>query len=279
MNLVSTSQVVTRLKPGQAAEQRKDSLGGSRVTPDADRDDIPFFDYLPGIIWTGKDDTVQDYCYIRKNFTDQMISVWNYPRRYYPASRVYAAMIDGAYYRSVCTSPQNYVFAKKVVSGPMNLYVYRSIPQTNGWVEVFSTDPRGSGYRNQMIIERQGMRGSWEIFGYFISAGSDTGELIRVQESAMKDFADTYLAGTPGARAEALKFDSQKSVRSRKTTLLMLMTASLVGTVLVNSQAKWLFLAGFPAAILVAQLNKPKKLHWEDMVRIVEMHNRELLGQ
>ena len=120
--------------------------------PDKDRNDIPFIDYKKAVIWTTKSDSVSDYVYIRKNFTDQMLSVWSHPKRLYPASRVYGVDMDGKHYRAVKVSSQNYVFAEQVVAGKMNLYMYRRIPQMNGWVEFQGYDSIHSGYRNNMII-------------------------------------------------------------------------------------------------------------------------------
>jgi len=94
----------------------------TNAKPDADDSFIPFIDYKPAVIWNTPTDSIHDYCYIRRNFTDQMVSVWNHPKRLYPASRIYALEMDGKYYRAVKVSPENYVFAELMVSGPMNLF-------------------------------------------------------------------------------------------------------------------------------------------------------------
>ena len=240
--------------------------------PDKDRNDIPFIDYKKAVIWTSRTDTVSDYVYIRKNFTDQMLSVWSHPKRLYPASRVYGVDMEGKRYRAVKVSSQNYVFAEQVVEGRMNLYMYRRIPQMNGWVEFQGYDSIHSGYRNNMIIEQEGMRSKQNYFGYFISIGDDT--LRPVTTNKMRAFADTYLMDTPRAYAKALKYVQNNNNKAAKVAIASLMSVGIIG--LTTSHGGGLiFLLGFPAAALVSYLNRPRYLHWQDMVEIVKMHNEE----
>ncbi|NVO18167.1 MAG: hypothetical protein HXX13_00610 [Bacteroidetes bacterium] len=270
-------QVLTNLKPGSSVPSVKDSTI-SVTRPDSDRDDLPFLDYKPVLIWTSPTDTVSDYGYIKRNFTDQMLSVWNHPRRLYPASRIYALSLDGNYYRSCNVSPRNYVFLQRMVKGNMNLYMYRKIPQTNGWVEFISSDGINPGYRNFMIVEEKGRRGSWNQFGYYITTEADSSSFIMVQQGSIKSFAKDYLSETPSSKAMALKFGKKNYNQLSKILVATLMTAGMTGAILGKDKYRWIFMMGFPLGLGVAILNRPHSLHWEDMVKIVEMHNRELAG-
>lgn len=260
-------------------KKEPDSVSIAAIRPDADRDDIPFIDYLPGLITGSEGDTVSDNLYIRKNFTDQLISVWSHPRRYYPASRVYSVSVGENYYRTAKISEDNYVFLQEMVKGKMNLYLYRKIPQTNGWVELVSSDPRNPEYKNNMIVEVRGNRGKRQTFGFYISLEKDSAKLISIKDTELEAFANNYLSGTPLAYAEAMKFSNQKVNKTRKQMLLGLMAVSMLGTMFISSDARWVFLAGFPLAIGVAAINHPNFLGWEDMVRIVKTYNAEVESQ
>jgi hypothetical protein len=251
-----------------------DSISVLSNGPDADRSDIPFIDYKPAVIHTSPVDSVLDYAYIRRNFTDQMISVWNHPHRLYPASRVYGLDMDGKHYRSVMTSSQNFVFAEQMVKGEMSLYIYRKIPQVNGWVEFVGSDSLHSGYRNHMIVDDGNTRGKRENFGYFVTIGDDSLRLVTTNN--MKLFADTYLTDTPHAKAMAMTYSVKHMTKERKIAVIGLMAVGFVGLAVTGgSAASWIFLAGFPAAAIVAFANKPYTLHWQDMAEIVNLYNKE----
>jgi len=278
ISFLSNSQIYIGFTKADSTGLVKDSISTSPQKPDADRNDIPFIDYKSAIIRNTVTDSVCDYAYIRKNFTDQMISVWSHPKRLYPASRIYGIDMDGKHYRAVKVSNQNYVFAEQLIEGDMDLYIYRKIPQVNGWIEFVGYDSLNSGYHNNMIIEQHETRGKQDYFGYFISTGNDT--LKPVSASKMQLFADTYLKDTPAAKALAMKFSGTTYTKTNKIAVAGLMTAGILGLAMTGSSgASWIFLAGFPAAIVVAYLNRPHTLHWEDMVEIVNTHNQEKAQQ
>lgn len=274
-------QIVIGFSEPDSSDQKRDtsaaSLSGKSVRMDEDVADYPFIDYKWSTIWNTPADTFSDYCYIRRNFTDQMVSAWTYPNRLYPASRIYGLSMDGKFYKSAKVSPGNFVFAEKKVTGKMNLFIYRKIPQANGWVEFIGFDSLQSGYKNNMIIENKNNWGKREYFGYFISM--DDNVLVPVTVSGLKTFADTYLSKTPQAYAMAMKFANQKMTKTKKIAVIGLMSLGMIGLAITGeSAASYIFLAGFPAAALVAYLNRPHTLHWEDMVDIVELYNQEIKG-
>ena len=271
-----SSQILTPLKPGQTIIPTVDTAAKPNPAPDADRDDIPFIDFKVGIIWLTANDTIHNYCYIRKNFTDQLVEVWNPPGRFYPASRIYGAEIDGSFYKAVKIAPSEYIFAQRVVSGPMDFYLYRKIPQTNGYVEMQSSDINNPGYTNHMIIEADGMRGKRETYGYFISVGADTSALIPVSGTDLGKFASDFLRNTPMAYKEAMKYSGKSFSKLKKQMVLGIMAVGLFGAMFMNSDSRWIFLAGFPLAAVVAGSNKPRTLHWDDLARIVNIYNSEI---
>lgn len=245
--------------------------------PYSDQNDIPFIDYKPAIIWNLPTDSISDYAYIRRNFTDQLVSVWTHPRRIYPASRIYAIDLEGKHYRAVKVSEQNYVFAEKMVEGEMDLYLYRKIPQVNGWIEFVGHDTTGKIYHNNMIVENQVTKGKQENFGYLYSIGSDT--LKPVSASSLQKFSDNHLNETPLAKALAAKFTGKNMNKSRKIAVIALMSVGIIGLAATGGGgASLIFLAGFPAAAVVAFVNRPQTLHWEDMVEIVTEYNKERGG-
>lgn len=276
--LFSESQIYIGFSKADSTQVTADTAKVS-LKPDADRNDIPFIDYKQAVIWNSPTDSICDFAYIRKNFTDQLVSVWNHPRRLYPASRIYAISIDGKYYRSVKVSEANYVFAEKMVNGGMDLYVYRKIPQVYGWVEFVGHDTTGNVYHNNMIIENETGRSKKDYFGYYISLNTDT--LHPVSQKTLKAFSDKYLAETPAARAIAAKFTGKSMNKSRKIAVIGLMTIGILGLASTggSSGASLIFLAGFPAAAFVAFLNRPDTLYWQDMVEIVNTYNQEKAPQ
>ena len=208
-----------------------------------------------------------------------MVSVWNYPKRLYPASRIYAIDLDGKHYRAMKVSEANYVFAEQIVSGEMDLYIYREIPQVNGWIEYVGHDTTGNVYHNNMIIENEKGRSKLDYFGYYISLNSNS--LHPVSQKTIKKFSDNYLVDTPAAKAIALKFTGKSLNKSRKIAVIGLMTIGILGLASTGGSngASLIFLAGFPAAALVAFLNRPDTLHWQDMVEIVNTYNQEKAAQ
>lgn len=269
------SQISTRKSSPADVTIKPDSLIAKKVIPDEDRDDIPFIDYKPAVIWTTPVDTVTDFAYIRRNFTDQLLSVWSVPGRYYPASRIYAAGIDNNYYRCCKVSEKEYVFAQQMVKGSMNLFIYRIIPQTNGWVEMVSHDPENGSYTNHMIIESGGMRAYWKRYGYRITLEQDSGKMITVNRETLRQFSDTYLKETPETYKYASKFFNQR----REKILRDLAVGMVVGAILINASdlegGKYYLMASFPLAITLAVINKAYAFHLDDMVKIVELYNHE----
>jgi hypothetical protein len=276
IHTVAYSQVFTSIKPGSVASSVPDSSNLKILKPDADRDDLLFIDYHPAIIWTTETDTVRNFAYIRRNFTDQLLSVWNPPGRYYPASKIYALSLDGNYYRTVKTSDRNYAFTQQMVKGPMSFYMYRIIPQTNGWIEYSSEDANNAGYTNYMIVEEKGRRGSWQQFEYFLSMAPDSNRLIKVNQGNLSAFAEKNLNDSPKARKEALKYGNQHNSKETKILLAAIMTTGMAGAIFVKNDYRWLFMMGFPLGIVVGLVNRPYTLHWDDMVRIVEMYNYDV---
>jgi hypothetical protein len=64
--------------------------------------------------------------------------------------------------------------------------------------------------------------------------------------------------------------------RNKKFAVISLMVVGFIGLASTgSSNASWIFLAGFPAAALVAYTNKPHTLHWQDMADIVNLYNTE----
>lgn len=278
INPPAFTQVLTRTKSPADVTIKPDSTTTRKVIPDQDRDDIPFIDYKPAVIWTTPVDTLSDYAYIRRNFTDQLLSVWSVPGRYYPASRIYAAGIENNYYRSCQVSANEYVFAQQMVKGSMNLFVYRIIPQTNGWLEMVSHDPENGSYTNHMIVESWGMRAYWKRYGYRITMEQDSGKMVTVNRETLRQFSDTYLKATPDAYKYASKFFNQR----REKILRDLAVGIVVGAILINASdlegGKYFLMASLPLAITLAIINKAYGFHLDDMVKIVELYNREKLA-
>ncbi len=270
--LVSKSQIFTRV----SSTATPDSLSNGKsvadsafYTPDSRRPDIPFIDYLPAIIYLTENDSIEDHAYIRRNFTDQMISVWSKPGRYYPASKIYGLRMNDKFYRSVMVNPVEFVFAEKAVSGKMSLYIYPKISQMNGWVECFSS----GGYTNNMIIENK-TTNSKLSYSYLITLEPETEKFISVND--IRVFTEKYLDSLPETSKLTSPFIKIKNYRNTKRILAISMLAGAVGAAFIDSEIKWLFLAGFPAAAVLTFINREHIPGWEEMVRIVNSYNHEL---
>jgi len=269
---VSESQIVTRVSTQSAPDSLNDKKSVSDsafYSPDTRRPDIPFIDYAPAVIFLSSNDSIEDHAYIRRNFTDQMVSVWSKPGRYYPASKIYGLKMNGKFYRSIMVNPVEFVFAEKAVSGIMNLYIYPKIPQFNGWVECFSS----GGYTNNMIIENENM-GSKLSYGYLITLEPDANTFISADD--IRVFTEKYLDSLPETRKLTSPYLKMNNYKNKKKILAVAMLAGAAGTAFVDSDIKWVFLAGFPAAAALTFINRKHIPGWEDMVKIVNSYNREI---
>jgi hypothetical protein len=265
------AQIVTRVVSdtgNDSLDKGKSISDSSFYSPDIRRPDIPFIDYAPAVIFLSSHDSIEDHAYIRRNFTDQMISVWSKPGRYYPASKIYGLRMNGKFYRSIMVNPVEFVFAEKAVSGNMSLYIYPKIPQVNGWVECFSA----GGYTNNMIIENE-TTGSKLSYGYLITLEPEANTFIPAND--IRVFAEKYLDSLPETRKLASPFLKMNNYKNKKRILALTMLAGAVGTAFVDSDIKWLFLACFPAAAVLTFINRKHIPGWEDMVKIVSSYNRE----
>ncbi len=269
---VSESQIITRVSTQTAPDslnKNKSISDSAFYSPDTRRPDIPFIDYAPAVIFLSSNDSIEDHAYIRRNFTDQMVSVWSKPGRYYPASKIYGLRMNGKFYRSIMVNPVEFVFAEKAVSGNMNLYIYPKIPQVNGWVECFSS----GGYTNNMIIENENM-GSKLSYGYLITLEPNANTFISADD--IRVFTEKYLDSLPETRKLTSPYLKMNNYKNKKKILAVAMLAGAAGTAFVDSDIKWVFLAGFPAAAALTFINRKHIPGWEDMVKIVNSYNREI---
>jgi hypothetical protein len=273
--IFTEAQIVTRVTSDSRnddSDKNKSISDSAFYSPDTRRPDIPFIDYSPAMIYLSENDSIEDHAYIRRNFTDQMVSVWSKPGRYYPASKIYGLRMNGKFYRSVMVNPVEFVFAEKAVSGRMSLYIYPKITQANGWVECFSS----GGYTNNMIIENRSFNNKLS-FGYLVTLEPEDKAFKAAND--LDVFAEKYLLNLPETYKMAAPFLKMKNYQNKKRILAASMLAGAIGAAFIDSDIKWVFLAGFPAAAVLTFLNRKHIPGWEDMVKIVSSYNRESGGR
>ncbi len=194
-------------------EARKNKKAAKHIVPAPDLSDTPFVDYSPAIIYMTPSDSISDAAYLRNNFTDQFISVWEKPSRIYPASIIHGFSQDGKYYRSCSFDKHNHVFGEQIVKGRINLYYARRLPQTAGLIEFISADPKKSDYRNYMIVQYEDSPRYSNDFYYFITLENDSLETIPVND--FKQFADDYLKSVPEAHQLLMNHVTKKNFMNK----------------------------------------------------------------
>ncbi|HNX43891.1 MAG TPA: hypothetical protein PLJ84_00645 [Bacteroidales bacterium] len=273
LQIAVQAQINTRVKStkDQDSLARTNSITDTTsFTPESRNPDNPFIDYKPAVIYLTSSDSIEDHAYIRQNFTDQMVSVWSKPNRLYPASKIYGLRMDGKLFRAVRKSAYECVFAERAVHGPMSLYIYTRIPQSSGWVECYSA----GGYTNNMIVENKVTRNK-NSYGYFVSLYPDTNNFIAADD--INKFAESYLKDMPETYKQASPFLKIKRYKAQKQILTLAMLVGVGGVAFIDSNMKWLFLAGFPVAAILTFINRSHIPDWKDMVAIVNSYNRETL--
>lgn len=202
----------TSIESRREARRNKKNQKPVVVVP-SDLYDAPFVDYYPATIFLSLDDSLEEAAYLRENFTDQFISVWENPSRIYPASMIYGFRQNGKYYRSSSFDARNHVFGELIVKGKMNLYYTRKLPQEGGIIEFISTDPKNSSYRNFMIVTYGDRVRYANDYYFFVTLESDSTKAIPVHN--LKEFADNHLTNSPEAYKMMMKFTKKRSTASR----------------------------------------------------------------
>jgi len=239
--------------------------------------DTPFIDYSPATIFLSHDDSLKEAAYLRENFTDQFISVWENPSRIYPASLIYGFRQNGKYYRSCSFDGRNHIFGEMIVKGKMNLYYTRKLPQEGGIVEFISSDPKNSSYRNFMIVTYGDRVRYANDYYFFVTLESDSTMAIPVKN--FKDFADNHLANSPEAYKMMMKFAKKRSTASRilppvifMATIAAVIAAPSVETGLLISSP---VIAGGIAYYFISKSKGLLSPDPDDMARIISQYNHQ----
>jgi hypothetical protein len=235
LNEIGFCQVLQSKPNDSTIQQPQESKQKGRnnkeqIRPEPELTSPSFLDYKKAVIYQTPDAIVSDFAYLRRNFTDQFISVWQNPGRIYPASRIFAFTLEGKYYRSCCYDAKNYVFGEQIVKGKMNLYYCRKLPQDAGLIEFVSSDPGNQAYRNNMIVIDENRPRFENDFYYFVSLSYDSLNPIPVKD--FKVFADQYLKNSPDAYQMMLQYGKKKTLFQK---ILMPAIVGVVGVLVFTS--------------------------------------------
>ncbi len=246
-----------------------------KVIPAPELSDPAFIDYLPATLFLSPDDSLDANAFMRRNFTDQFVSLWEYPGRLYPASRVFAFRQEGKYYRACRIDARNSVFGELVVKGKMSLYYARRLPQEAGLVEFITTDPNSSGYRNFMIVQYEDRKRFEADYYYFVTFEDDSLQCIPVKDYA--DFAERYLKNAPGAHKMMMEFAARRGGAAKVAAPLIaagvvtatLFTSSLQAGLLVSAP----FIAGGMGYAIWRKKKGYAKPDPEEMAGVIRAYN------
>jgi hypothetical protein len=265
------------------SDSLKESRKEKRHKKDRNKDPLPpvdlsepaFIDYTEATIYMSPDDSLSEHAYLRRNFTDQFVSVWQNPGRIYPASMIYGISLDGKYYRTCRFDSRNAVFGEQIVKGKMNLFYCRKLPQEAGLLEFISVDPGKPAYRNFMILEYRDKARYMNDYYYFVTLESDSLNPIPVVD--FSQFANDYLKNSPEAYKQMIAYDKKKSKLQR---VIAPVIAGLVCVALVSAGSiekgiliSSVFIAGGGIYYLVKHREKPSRPHPENMAGIIALYN------
>ncbi|MGV8112536.1 MAG: hypothetical protein AB2L17_06480 [Lentimicrobium sp.] len=257
----------------KARKQNRKNEG--KVIPAPDLTDPAFIDYLPATLYMTPDDSINTYAYLRRNFTDQFVSLWGHPGRVYPASRIFAIRQNGKYYRACRMDARNSVFGEQVVKGKMNLYYTRRLPQEAGLLEFITTDPNSGGYRNFMILQYEGRKRFEADYYYFVTFEDDSLQCFPINDFA--EFAGRYLKDAPEAYNRMMGFASKRGGAAKVAAPLIaagvvtatLFTTSLQAGLLVSAP----FIAGGMGYAIWRKKKGYAKPDPEDMAGVIRAYN------
>lgn len=256
-------------------ELRKEQKEANKIVPAPELTDPPFIDYTTSTVYITVNDSISEDATIRRNFTDQFISVWSEPGRIYPASKIFGIKQQGKYFRAGKIDPRNSVFGEQIVKGKINLYYTRRLPQEAGLVEMISTDPKNTGYRNFMIMEYEDRARYESDFYYFITLASDSLKTIPVTDYAQT--AELYLKDVP--EAYNMLMDFAKKRKSATKFVAPIMASSLIVAVLAAPTLGTGLLISAPVIGAGMGYSIYRKKHGlakpmpDDMARIFSLYN------
>ncbi|MHC1776841.1 MAG: hypothetical protein AB9834_15670 [Lentimicrobium sp.] len=243
--------------------------------PPVDLSEPAFIDYTEATIFMSPGDSLIEHAYLRRNFTDQFVSVWQNPGRIYPASMIYGISQDGKYYRTCKFDSRNAVFGEQIVKGKMSLYYCRKLPQEAGLVEFISVDPGNPGYRNFMIMEYRDKARYMNDYYYFVTLEGDSLHPVLVVDFAQ--FANDYLRNSPEACNLLMAYGKKKSKLQRVIApvivglvcVAVVSAGSIEKGILISS----VLIAGGGIYYLVKLRKKPSRPQPADMAKIIEVYN------
>lgn len=265
-------------KENSRKETQKQKNQNKIVVIPPDLSDPPFINYLPSTLFITHYDSTSVSATIRRNFTDQFISVWDEPGRIYPSSKIFGITQQGKYYRSCKIDPRNSIFGELIVKGKINLYFARKLPQEAGLIEMISTDPKNTGYRNFMIMEYEDKARFESDFYFFITLENDSLRSIPINDYA--EVAELYLKEVPEAYNLMLGFAKKRKSATR--IVAPLMASALIVAVLAAPTLEVGLLVSAPvigSGIAYSIYRKKKGLSKpmpEDMAKIFSLFNSEI---
>jgi len=267
------------IEPVKSGKHKKIKEKPAILSPDLS--DPAFIDYTDAIIYLSPEESINELAYLRTNFTDQFISVWENPGRIYPASRIFAFSQESRYFRACRFDEQNAVFGQRIVKGEMNLYCCRKQPLEAGLTEFITTDPNNQGYRNFMINRYEGRARFANDFYYFIVMENDSVNPVPVKD--IVDFANNYLFDSPEAYAMMMKFDKKKTM-FRKLVAPVIVGVIGLATISAGSLRTGLlisspFIAGGMIYFLLNRDKKGKRPSPEKMMEIVRLYNNKNISK
>lgn len=259
----------------EACSQKSEVLEKTknRTFPDVEQPSLlvaPAVYYTPARIFLTPKDTVSEFVYWRRNFTDQFLETWSDPKMY-PASRIFGFIQDSIYFRSTAFD-QYHIFAPQIFSGPIDLYYTRYI-QNLGEIRMVSVDPNNLDYHNNMIVTGDVPRRYANEFTFFVTFPWDTLKMVPVSHKTLPKFADLYLRVYPDAYREARKYDISHVTKVLTYTLIPVAVIGISAFLLVQDNPVYFIAVGAGAMvsyIAVKIFLKPRTLDPEGMIRIIE---------
>ncbi len=138
------------------------------------------------LVFLNKYDTISHYTSIRRNYTEQFLEIYD-SKKILPASRIYGFVRGNSLFRSASLGNRNYVFAKRINSGKLNLF---SADRLNSVSELEVVGAEQSGiYHNRILVQDENRnKVSKNSIDYFFIITNKSDTLIPF--SASRDVAE-----------------------------------------------------------------------------------------
>jgi hypothetical protein len=229
--------------------------------------------YYSAIVFLNKYDTISHFISIRRNYKDQLLSIYN-SNKMLPASRIYGFKSGHAFYRTAHFGVNDHVFALRIRKGKMNLFVSDRL-WSAGEIDVRARTNEGI-YHNRMLIQdadRNKIKRSDKDYFFTIENKFDSLKILSPSVAIVEMLKDNEQA----ANYVRLKIP-KKGYRTARIISRALLATAILGTIITNGETenKYFKFALLPtgiACILTTAILYDPVWTENDVYKTVDLYN------